>query len=146
MIKVGEGIRISTLVLALIAMLAWAVAAEAAGTGNSAATITASFGDSCGDFAAHSSKDISHVEIHYADGRVLKDESVDGQGFSLDGVATDAIASVIVKSGTTAEAFGCESGPVAPCSDGIDNDGNGLIDYPADPGCGSPGDNDEGFD
>ncbi|MEI8130304.1 MAG: hypothetical protein WCG55_02245 [bacterium] len=29
------------------------------------------------------------------------------------------------------------------CSDGIDNDGNGLTDYPADPGCTSPYDNDE---
>lgn len=33
---------------------------------------------------------------------------------------------------------------VAPaCSDGIDNDGDGLIDYPADPGCDSSADNDE---
>ena len=29
------------------------------------------------------------------------------------------------------------------CSDGIDNDGNGLTDYPADPGCTSPYDSDE---
>jgi hypothetical protein len=29
------------------------------------------------------------------------------------------------------------------CSDGIDNDGNGLTDYPDDPGCSSPNDNDE---
>ncbi len=29
------------------------------------------------------------------------------------------------------------------CSDGIDNDGDGLIDYPADPGCESPEDDDE---
>jgi len=29
------------------------------------------------------------------------------------------------------------------CSDGIDNDGDGLIDYPADPGCSSPDDDDE---
>ena len=40
--------------------------------------------------------------------------------------------------------------PVAPppppqpaCSDGIDNDGDGKIDYPADPGCSSATDNDE---
>lgn len=25
-----------------------------------------------------------------------------------------------------------------PCNDGVDNDGDGLTDYPADPGCGSP--------
>ncbi|MEK7628059.1 MAG: SdrD B-like domain-containing protein [Patescibacteria group bacterium] len=29
------------------------------------------------------------------------------------------------------------------CSDGLDNDGDGLIDYPADPGCGGPLDGDE---
>lgn len=29
------------------------------------------------------------------------------------------------------------------CSDGIDNDGDLLIDYPADPGCSSPSDNSE---
>ncbi len=35
--------------------------------------------------------------------------------------------------------------PVSPyaCSDLIDNDGDGLIDFPADPGCGSPSDNSE---
>lgn len=29
------------------------------------------------------------------------------------------------------------------CNDGIDNDGDGKIDYPDDPGCSSPSDNDE---
>ena len=29
------------------------------------------------------------------------------------------------------------------CNDGIDNDGDDLIDYPADPGCKNPADNDE---
>lgn len=33
--------------------------------------------------------------------------------------------------------------PPKACSDGIDNDGDGKIDYPADPGCSSPVDNDE---
>ena len=31
----------------------------------------------------------------------------------------------------------------ALCSDGIDNDGDGKIDYPNDPGCSDPADNDE---
>lgn len=31
----------------------------------------------------------------------------------------------------------------ALCSDGIDNDSDGKIDYPNDPGCADPGDNDE---
>lgn len=34
-------------------------------------------------------------------------------------------------------------GTPAACADGIDNDGDGKIDYPADPGCGSAADTDE---
>jgi hypothetical protein len=30
------------------------------------------------------------------------------------------------------------------CSDGVDNDGDGKTDFPADPGCADPGDEDEG--
>lgn len=33
--------------------------------------------------------------------------------------------------------------PPVACGDGIDNDGDGLIDYPADPGCSSASDTDE---
>lgn len=33
--------------------------------------------------------------------------------------------------------------PTYQCSDGVDNDGDGLIDYPNDPGCSSSTDNDE---
>jgi hypothetical protein len=35
------------------------------------------------------------------------------------------------------------SSPAPQCSDGVDNNGNGLIDYPADPGCYAPIDNSE---
>jgi len=34
-------------------------------------------------------------------------------------------------------------GPGPACSDGIDNDGDGLVDYPMDPGCASPTDDSE---
>jgi hypothetical protein len=127
--------------VALIAMLTWTVAAEAAQRGNSAATVTASFGDSCRGFEAHSSKDISHVEIHYTDGRVVKHEAVDDPDFSLNG--GDEVGSAIVKSGTTANRFDCDSALVTACSDGVDNDGNWLADYPDDPGCESAGDDEE---
>jgi len=33
--------------------------------------------------------------------------------------------------------------PMAACADGVDNDGDGLSDYPADPGCTSAADTDE---
>ena len=32
------------------------------------------------------------------------------------------------------------------CSDGLDNDGDGLVDWPVDPGCSSAHDADEGGD
>lgn len=104
-------------VLALVALLAWSVAAEAAEPGNSAAAITASFGDSCTDFEAHSSKDVSHVEIHYADGRAVKDESIDSPDYSIDGDAGDEIDSAVVKSGTTAERFDCAASSSPPVAE-----------------------------
>lgn len=79
----------------------------AASRGNSAATITGSFADSCRDFATHSSKDVSHVEIHYADGRVVKDETIASPDHAIDGGAGEEIEFAIVKSGTTSERFEC---------------------------------------
>ncbi len=49
--------------------------------------------------------------------------------------------------GATASFGFCADRPVtAPktaCADGVDNDGDGKVDYPADPGCASASDNDE---
>lgn len=98
----------SALALLLVATLACLVAAPAMpGRGNSAATITGSFGDSCRDFTAHSSKDISHVELHYADGRVVKDERITRPDYSLDGGPGGELDYVLVKSGTTRSRFDC---------------------------------------
>jgi hypothetical protein len=137
-----SGVALGALVLAVMAILVWPVAALAAPT----ATVTGSFSDSCRDFEAASSKDISHVEIIYADGRVAKDESVDSPDFAIDGDAGDEIDLVMVKSGTTREAFGCAGAPVPACSDGEDNDGDSLIDYPDDPNCASADGTDEALD
>jgi len=76
-------------------------------SGNSAATITGSFTDSCRDFSARSSKDISHVEIQYVDGRVVKDESTTTAVYAIDGGPGDEIDVVKVKSGKTTESFIC---------------------------------------
>ena len=98
----------SALLIATLALLLAAPTAQAApGRGNSAATITASFTDSCRDFAAHSSKDISHVELNYADGRVVKDEGITRPDYALDGSAGEEIELTVVKSGTTRERFEC---------------------------------------
>jgi hypothetical protein len=106
--------------LALAALLVALVAVPSAHAGSrhrsrrSAATITASFADSCRDFATHSSKDISHVVFHYADGRVVKDERICGHDYAVDGEAGDEIEFATVKSGTTTEQFDCEQSNGAP--------------------------------
>ena len=109
--------NLGALTLMVIAILAWLVAtpgAQARSRGNSAATITAAFGDSCRDFAAHSSKDISYVELHYVAGSVIKDESIKSPDHAVDGAAGDEIEYAIVKSGTTIEEFGCVPSNHAP--------------------------------
>jgi hypothetical protein len=102
----------------LVVSLAWLASAPAAmatpGGGKSAAAITASFADSCRDFATHSSKDISHVEFHYVDGRVVKDESINSPDHAIDGGAGDEIEFAIVKSGTTTQQFDCAPSSAAP--------------------------------
>ena len=105
--------------LTLAAMLAFVAAPSALATpggGNSASTITASFADSCRDFVAHSSKDISHVEIHYLDGRVVKDESISSHDYAVDGGGGDEIEFAIIKSGTTSEQFDCVQSNSAPAA------------------------------
>ena len=105
-----RNIRIAVLILTL----AWSSTAVAR-DGNSEASIAGTFSDSCRAFQSVSTKDISHVEIHYADGREVKDESIRAVNFSIDGGAGDEIDFAIVKSGTTTEQFLCHAGrlPVA---------------------------------
>lgn len=74
----------------------------------SGASITASFTDSCRDVAVHASKDISHVVISYADGRALKDETIEGPDYAVDGGPGDEVASVTVKASVTTETFDCQ--------------------------------------
>jgi uncharacterized repeat protein (TIGR01451 family) len=51
--------------------------------------------------------------------------------------------SIIFDSGGSGRGGGTTSGPREACRDGIDNDGDGKIDFPNDPGCPTPLDNDE---
>jgi hypothetical protein len=102
-----------------VALLAWLGAAPAAlaRTGHSdcgGATITASFADSCRDFAAHSSKTISYVELHYVAGAVVKHWHIDSHDYAIDGGPGDEIDFAKVKSGTTIEEFACEASNTAP--------------------------------
>ena len=56
---------------------------------------------------AHSSKDISYVELHYADGPIVRDETIASPDYAIDGGAGDEIDFATVKSGTTTETFDC---------------------------------------
>ena len=102
---------------AILAMLMFGIpnGALAAG-GDSGATITGSFSDACRDFTTHAtkvgsqqSKDISHVVIHYVDGRVVKDETIGSPDWAIDASSGDEIEFASVKSGTTTEDFACPS-------------------------------------
>jgi hypothetical protein len=113
------------LVLPALTVVVAAMVVVAAASAACTATITASFSDSCRDFAARSSKDISYVELHYVDGRVAKRERINRRHYSIDGVAGDELDSAVVKSGTTRKTFACprtNSPPTAileifgPCS------------------------------
>jgi hypothetical protein len=97
-----------------LACLAASHAAMASPGGNSAATISATFADSCRGFVAHSSKDISHVVLHYADGRVVKDESIASPDYAIEGAAGDELEFAIVKSGTSRNLFECVRDNPAP--------------------------------
>ncbi|MEK7500929.1 MAG: peptidoglycan-binding domain-containing protein [Patescibacteria group bacterium] len=46
---------------------------------------------------------------------------------------------------TATPATGCAASGTTACSDGRDNDGDGLIDYPSDTGCYGPADSDEAY-
>ena len=112
------GMKRTVRAAAWLAIPAWlggaAPALAVPGGGNSAATITGSFADSCRDFAAHSSKDISYVELHYAAGSVVKDETINSPDWAIDGGPGEEIDFANVKSGTTIEEFACVPSNVAP--------------------------------
>lgn len=107
--------RAAPIVASLAAVaLAFSPSSAAAPNPSSEATITATFADGCRDFAAHSNKDISHVEVRFADGRVVKDETATAPDYAIDGVAGEEIVSAVVKSGTAIQTFPCAQASTAP--------------------------------
>lgn len=100
--------------VAILTLLAAAPAAQAPVRGNSAATITGAFADSCRDFTARSTKDISYVELHYVAGGVVRNESIDSHEHAIDGGVGDEIEVATVKAGTTIEEFTCLPSNRAP--------------------------------
>lgn len=53
------------------------------------------------------------------------------------------LASIVLAAGSADFNVRIMPGPGPQCYDGVDNDGDGLVDYPADPGCSSTSDDDE---
>jgi hypothetical protein len=102
-----------TLTFALAVTVAWTSVAGAR-PANGGAAITGSFSDACRDFTAHAESVISFVELHYADGRVVRDEGVGGPDYSLDGPAGDEIERVLVKAGRTKKPFSCVEAGAPP--------------------------------
>ena len=73
-----------------------------------------------------------------------------GAGFSSSGARTAALVfalmlalacGVLLTSGSAA--YAAAAPPLKQCADGIDNDGDLKIDFPADPGCENRNDNNE---
>src|SRR5262245_56280983 len=104
----------TSIVVVMLAWLAAALSAQAPSRGNSAATITGAFADSCRSFAARSSKDISYVDVHHVSGVAAKDETIGSPEYVIEGGAGEEIAFAVVKSGTTTEAFDCVPSNSAP--------------------------------
>jgi hypothetical protein len=101
--------------LAILVWLGGAASAPAVpGSRSCSATITGSFADACREFTAHSTKDISYVELHYANGRVVRRRSINRRDWAIDGGPGDEIDLARVKSGTTIEEFACEPANTAP--------------------------------
>ncbi len=105
--EAGRSLAVAVVLATLVWLLAAPPAPATPGSGNSAATIEGEFSDSCRDLAVGSSKDVSHVELHLADGRVSKDEAISSPEHAIDGGPGDEIDFVIVKSGTTTRSFTC---------------------------------------
>lgn len=64
-------------------------------------------------------------------------------GGSCEGALAQSGALTCPENYACSGTVGSRTCQLAQCSDGIDNDGDGKIDYPFDPGCASPSDNDE---
>ena len=93
------------------------------GKGGSA-TMTGDFNNGCTEFEGGSDKDISNIEVFYADGTSEKYE-YRGNDHKSETVGDGRqIDYVVVKSGNKSQRFDCPE-----CQDRKDNDGDGKIDY-----------------
>lgn len=87
-------------------------------------TVYAVVGSSSKDSGTLSSHPVMHVGVN-DEGSLL----LEVHGRRLDGTMID-------KDGLVRDRFQILKGPEVPhCSDGLDNDGDGLVDHPDDPGC-----------
>jgi hypothetical protein len=122
-------------------------------------SVTVLLDSTCGGTAVTCSDSPTKSLTNVAAGRYFV--IVDGFFATSSGTFTLNTSGVVAVGGScesplfTAGAFTCTPGfvcdgtpgartcRVAQCNDGIDNNSDGLIDFPNDPGCSSPGDNTE---
>jgi hypothetical protein len=83
---------------------------------------------------------ITGIDVEESGNIVVADSNAFGGGGGV--IRVDPMTGVQTRVTTTTfvEPQGIAVVPPPSCSDGVDNDGDGLVDYPADPGCLSPDD------
>lgn len=82
----------------------------------------------------------SECEISCGNGKIASDEACDDDN-KVSGDGCSSSCSIEAGYECSGEPSTCVRKPA--CRDGIDNDGDGKIDHPSDPGCASPGDTNE---
>ena len=75
----------------------------------------------------------------YSSGSAVSGTELFGSGFNVGTVAAGDYGKLVARFKVSNTVVN----PTYQCNDSIDNDGDGRVDYPNDPGCSSPTDNDE---
>ena len=82
---------------------------------------------------------IEGMDVDASGNILVADQGVGGPGSVIRVAPSNGQQVVVTKMGFV-DLAGIAVVPPAACSDGVDNDGDGLVDYPADPGCSSADD------
>jgi hypothetical protein len=83
---------------------------------------------------------ITGIDVEESGNVVVADSNAFGGGGGVIRVNATTAVQTRVTTTTFVDPQGIAVVPPPACSDGVDNDGDGLVDYPADPGCLSPDD------
>jgi hypothetical protein len=103
---------------------------------------TVNVGDDSAEFGE--GQDAVFTDLVAGDYSISEDilEGYELVSIDIDDESDDELATVVAGATTTITIVN-KVAPTTECNDGIDNDDNGQIDYPADSGCDNPNDDDE---